>query len=134
VLQDNVNTHTRSALYDCLPATMARALAARFCFVYTPKGGSWLNRIEVDFSALRRQGLKRRIPTQAQLAYQVHCGSHARQAQQVKSHGPFTIEQARQTLNSQYQKVNKVNQKYAKTSSTQDLPLLWQVVSERARA
>jgi len=116
VVQDNLNTHTLSALYDCLPATLARTLAARFCFVYTPKGGSWLNQIELDFSALSRQCLQRRIPTQAQLPYQVHCWSHVRQAQQVKIHWQFPIEQACQTPNSHYQKVNKVNQKYAKTS------------------
>jgi hypothetical protein len=81
-----------------------------------PKSGSWLNQIELDFSALSRQCLNRRIPTQAQLAYQVYCWSRERQTQAVKIRWPFTPEQARQTLNSQYRKVNKTNKHYAQTS------------------
>lgn len=115
LVQDNLNTHALSTFYDCLPAAMAEKLAARFEVHYTPKCGSWLNQIELDFSALARQCLKRRIPTQAQLAYQVYCWSHQRQ-QNIKIHWQFTAEQARQTLNSQYSKVNKVNKNYAKTS------------------
>ena len=95
---------------------MAQRLADRFEVYYTPKCDSWLNQIELDFSALSRQCLKRRIPTQAQLAYQVYCWSRQRQQQQVKIHWQFTVSDARQTLNSQYQKVKKGNKKYAKTS------------------
>lgn len=115
LVQDNLNTHALSTFYDCLPAVMARRLADRFEVYYTPKAGSWLNQIELDFSALSRQCLKRRIPTQAQLAYQVYCWSHERQAQGVKLHWQFTVADARRTLNSQYQKVQKANKKYAKT-------------------
>ena len=116
LVQDNLNTHALSTFYDCLPAAMAQRLADRFEVYYTPKCGSWLNQIELDFSALSRQCLKRRIPTQAQLAYQVYCWSRQRQQQQVKIHWQFTVSDARQTLNSQYQKVKKGNKKYAKTS------------------
>ena len=116
LVQDNLNTHALSSFYDCLPAAMAQRLADRFEVYYTPKCGSWLNQIELDFSALSRQCLKRRIPTQAQLAYQVYCWSRQRQAQQVKIHWQFTIADARQTLNSQYQKVKKRNSIYANTS------------------
>jgi DDE superfamily endonuclease len=63
VVQDNLNTHTPNAFYACLPADEAAALAARFEFYYTPKCGSWLNMIEIEFSALSRQCLNRRIPT-----------------------------------------------------------------------
>jgi len=112
---DNLNTHTLSSFYDCLPAAQARRLAERFEFCDTPKSGSWLNRIELDFSALARQCLQRRRPTQAQLAYQGYCWSHERQAQGVKLRWQFTVADARQTLNSQYQKVQKANKKYAKT-------------------
>jgi len=111
LVQDNLNTHALSTFYDCLPAAIARRLAARFEVYYTPKSGAWLNRIELDCSALSRQCLKRRPPTQARLAYQVYCWSRARQAQGVKIHWPFTVEQARQTLNNQYQKVHKANKK-----------------------
>jgi len=113
---DKLNTHALSSFYDCLPAAQARWLADRFEFCYTPKGGSWLNRIELDFSALARQCLKRRIPTQAHLAYQVYCWSRQRHEQGLRLHWQFTVEQARQALNSQYQKVNRANKKYQNTS------------------
>ena len=75
LVQDNLNTHALSTCYSCLPAAMAHQLAARFAVYYPPKGGSWLNQMELDFSALARQCLQRRIPPQAQLAYQVHTWS-----------------------------------------------------------
>jgi hypothetical protein len=111
--QGRLNTHALSMLYDYIPAAMAEKLAARFEVYYTPKCGSWLNQIELDFSALSRQCLNRRILIQAQLAYQVYCWSHQRQQQKVKTRWQFTATQARQTLNSQYCKANK---HYAKTS------------------
>ncbi|MCY7351346.1 MAG: transposase [Cytophagaceae bacterium] len=46
LVQDNLNTHTPNAFYECLPAEEAAALSARFEFYYTPKCGSWLNMIE----------------------------------------------------------------------------------------
>ena len=58
LVQDNLNTHALSTCYDCLPAAMAPQLAARFAVYYPPKGGSWLNQMELDFSALARQCLK----------------------------------------------------------------------------
>ena len=116
LMQDNLNTHALSTFYDWLPAAMAEKLAARFEVYYTPKCGSWLNQMELDFSALSRQCLQRRIPTQAQLADQVYCWSHQRQAQGRKIRWQFTVAHARQTLNSQYCKVNKANKYYPKTS------------------
>ena len=67
LVQDNLNTHSVNAFYKHLPAGEAAALAARFEFYYTPKYGSWLNMIELEFSALSRQYLNRRIPTQAEV-------------------------------------------------------------------
>lgn len=116
LVQNNPNTHALSTFYDCLPAAIAEKLAARFEVYYTPKCGSWLNQIELDFSAFARQCLKRRIPAQAQLAYQVYCWSQQRQAQGTNIRWRFTVADARQTLNSQYSKVNKANKYYAKTS------------------
>ncbi len=51
LIQDNLNTHTTAAFYACLPADEAFALAQRFEFYYTPKSASWLNMIEIEFSA-----------------------------------------------------------------------------------
>jgi hypothetical protein len=63
VVLDNLNTHDVSAFYENLPADEAFALAQRFEFFFTPKSASWLNMIEIEFSALARLCLNRRIPT-----------------------------------------------------------------------
>ena len=71
LVQDNLNTHNTSAFYENLPADEAFALAERFEFYYTPKSASWLNMIEIEFSALARQCLNRCIPTITQLEREV---------------------------------------------------------------
>lgn len=58
---DNLNTHTVAALYDTFPAAAARRLARRLEFHFTPKHGSWLNAVELEFAALSKQCLDRRI-------------------------------------------------------------------------
>jgi len=60
---DNLNTHDISAFYENLPADEAFALADKFVFCFTPKSASWLNMIEIEFSALSRLCLDRRMPT-----------------------------------------------------------------------
>ena len=52
VVLDNLNTHDISAFYENMPADDAFALAQRFDFFFTPKSASWLNMIEIEFSAL----------------------------------------------------------------------------------
>ena len=64
LVQDNRNTHNLSSLYETFPAADAFALSQRFEFYLTPKSGSWLKMIEIEVSALARQCLNRRLPTQ----------------------------------------------------------------------
>jgi transposase len=109
VVQDNLNTHNASAFYENLPAPEARALAQRFSFLYTPKCASWLNMIEIDFSALSRQCLNRRIPTQEDLTQQVLTWAKERHEKRVPIIWQFTNQQARQTLRRHYVKVNSQN-------------------------
>jgi DDE superfamily endonuclease len=61
-VQDNLNTHTPGAFYEVLPPEQAFALAQRFEPHYTPKKGSWLNMAEIEFAALAKPCLARRIP------------------------------------------------------------------------
>ena len=68
---DNLNTHTPNSFYEVFDAETAENLAQRFEFVYTPKSASWLNMIEIEFSALSRQCLNKRIPTINQLTKEV---------------------------------------------------------------
>lgn len=115
VVQDNLNTHDLSAFYEHLPADEAHALAERFEFYYTPKAASWLNMIEIEFSALTRQCLARRIPTQAALAREVLAIVAERMAQQIKIDWQFSVQSARTKLNAHYVKVHPDNQKFQET-------------------
>lgn len=115
LLQDNLNTHNASAFYEHLPAEQAFALANRFEFYYTPKSASWLNMIEIEFSALAKGCLHQRIPTQEELEKQVLALIKERNDKQIKIHWQFSIESARNKLNRHYTKVNEDNEKYKQT-------------------
>jgi transposase len=109
---DNLNIHCFAAFYKCLPAEQAQALAQRFEFYYTPKGASWLNMIEIEFSALSRQCLKKRIPNINQLATQVLTYFKERSDKQIKINWQFTVSDARHKFQRHYEKVNPSNSNY----------------------
>jgi transposase len=115
VVQDNLNTHQTASFYDHLPADEARALAERFEFHYTPKGASWLNMIEIEFSALSKQCLSRRIPTKDILEQQIEAIIKERNDQCIKIKWQFSIQSARTKLNNKYAKVNTANLKFKQT-------------------
>jgi DDE superfamily endonuclease len=112
LLQDNLNTHHPSSFYAHLPADEAFALWQRFEFFYTPKSASWLNMIEIEFSALARQCLHRRIPTQARLAHEVLALVKERNDKQIRLNWQFSLTSARNKLNSSYAKLHPDNVKY----------------------
>lgn len=112
IVQDNLNTHHTSSFYRHLPAQEAFALAQRFEFYYTPKSASWLNMIEIEFSALARQCLHRRIPTQARLAQEVLALVKERHDQHILLNWQFSIISARSKLNSHYQRIHSENSQY----------------------
>ena len=111
---DNLNTHNTSAFYENLPADEALALAQRFEFFYTPKSASWLNMIEIEFSALARLCLNRRIPTMEQLESELITLVAERAAKRIKINWQFSIATAREKLNSHYSIVNGANVKFKK--------------------
>ena len=112
VVLDNLNTHNTSAFYENLPADEAFALAQRFEFFYTPKSASWLNMIEIEFSALTRLCLKRRIPTIDQLESELMALISERTVKRIKINWQFSIAVAREKLNSRYSVVNEFNSKF----------------------
>jgi hypothetical protein len=114
VVQDNLNTHDVSAFYEHLPADEAWALANRFEFFYTPKAASWLNMIEIEFSALARLCLNRRIPSLTTLAQEIQAFFADRMAREIRIDWQFTTAQARTKLNAHYVKVQAANQKFQK--------------------
>jgi len=115
LVQDNLNTHNESAFYENLPAEEALALAQKFEFHYTPKSASWLNMIEIEFSALVRECLQRRIPTQDILDREVLALLKERAEKQIKVNWQFSLKAAREKLNSHYTQVNAENRQYKET-------------------
>ena len=111
LVQDNLNTHTPSAFYRFLPADEAFALAQKFEFCYTPKSASWLNMIEIEFSALARGCLNRRIATKAHLRREVLAFFQDRAAKRICLNWQFTLPQARDKMNAHYQRVLPHNSK-----------------------
>jgi DDE superfamily endonuclease len=116
LVQDNLNTHNASAFYENLPAAEAFALAERFEFNYTPKSASWLNMIEIEFSAVSRQCLDRRIPTIEELEKEVLALIKERSQKKIKINWQFSIESARSKLNRHYQRIFADNSQYRKLS------------------
>ena len=111
LVQDTLNTHNSSSFYQHLPADEAFALAQRFTFHYTPKAASWLNMIEIEFSALARGCLQRRIPTLEQLEREVLTLLQQRHQQRIKINWQFSMAAARDKLNRHYVRVQPDNAK-----------------------
>jgi hypothetical protein len=115
LVQDNLNTHSTSAFYETFPAEEAFALSQRFEFYQTPKKGSWLNMIEIEFSALARQCLSRRIATKAELEREVLSLVKEREAKAIKIEWQFSVASARTKLNRHYEAVQAENVQYKRT-------------------
>ncbi|MCB0164425.1 MAG: IS630 family transposase [Anaerolineae bacterium] len=115
LVQDNLNTHNASSFYQEFVAEEALALAQRFEFYYTPTSGSWLNMIEIEFSALAKQCLNRRIATQDELEKELLAWTADRNRKAVKINWQFSIQTARSKLNRHYKKLNPSNSKYKVT-------------------
>ena len=115
LVQDNLNTHNTSSLYETFPAEEAFALAQRFEFYYTPKKASWLNMIEIEFSAIARLCLQRRIATKAEVEREVLSLVKERAEKAIKIDWQFSIASARTKLNRHYEQVQAKNIRYKET-------------------
>lgn len=115
VILDNLNTHNASSFYEVFEAEEAFRLSQKFEFIYTPKSASWLNMIEIEFSAISRLCLNRRIPSKEILEKEVLAIVKERSEKQIKINWQFSMETAREKLNRHYKGVNSVNDKYQKT-------------------
>ncbi len=102
VVQDNLNTHAPSSLYEAFPPDEARRIAERFEWHYTPKHGSWLNMAEAELSIPARQCLNRRIPDVPTLEQQVSAWLLRRNKHHVKADWRFTNQDARIKLKNLY--------------------------------
>jgi hypothetical protein len=98
VVLDNLNTHTKAALYATFAAPEARRLAKRLEFHYTPVHGSWLNVAECELAVLSTQCLNRRLPDLATVAREVAAWEHQRNLARPTVKWHFTTAQARRKL------------------------------------
>lgn len=95
---DNLNTHGAWALYDTFAPAEALRLTKRFEFIYTPVHGSWLNQSEIEFSALMRQCLRRRLGSREDMAREVAAWVEQRNRARATVDWRFRPEDARVTL------------------------------------
>ena len=105
LVMDNLNTHNNASFYKAFEPQEARRLARRFEFHYTPKHGSWLNMAEIELSALARQCLNCRLPTQEAFEHKVHAWETERNSDVVKVHWQFSTADARIKLKYLYPKI-----------------------------
>ena len=115
LVQDNLNTHSASAFYETFAADEAFALAQKFESHYTPKRASWLNMIEIEFSAIVKQCLSRRISSRAELGREVIAIIKEREEKAIKIDWQFSLEAARTKLNKHYEQVLAENLKPEQT-------------------
>ena len=102
LVQDNLNTHAPSSLYEAFPPAEARRLIQRFEWHYSPKHGSWLNLAESELAVFSSQCLDRRIANATALTREVAAWLSRRNASHAKADWRFTTENARIKLKSLY--------------------------------
>jgi transposase len=102
VVLDNLNTHTLASLYLAFPAEEANRLKHKLEFHYTPKHGSWLNMIELEFSVLSRQCLGQRLESRERVAKEAAAWETARNEKGDTLRWLFSTAQARTTLKHLY--------------------------------
>jgi DDE superfamily endonuclease len=102
LVQDNLNTHTKAALYETFAPKEARRLVERFEWHYTPKHGSWLDMAESELGVLATQCLDRRIPDKKTLAREIAAWEKDRNKHHTTADWQFTTADARIILKHLY--------------------------------
>ena len=105
VVQDQLNTHKPSSLYEAFEAAEAKRILDKIDFHYTPKHGSWLNMAEIEFGVLSRQCLDRRIPDKETLIQEIAAWEEQRNKDCSKIDWQFTTTDARIKLKRLYPSV-----------------------------
>ena len=98
----NLNTHRKASLYQTFPAAEARRIAKRLEFHYTPKHGSWLNMAEIEFSIFSRGCLRKRLPDEESLCWEILALKQERNQARARINWRFGIQGARTKLHRLY--------------------------------
>jgi len=109
LVQDNYGSHSYGAFYENLPFEQARQLKNKIEFHFTPKHASWLNMAEIEFSALSRQCLNKRVSSQKLLESEALIWQEKRNLNAVKVNWSFTNDKARKKLKNRYDEIDKIN-------------------------
>lgn len=102
VVEDHLNTHDPSALYEVFEPAEAKRILDRLEFHYTPKHGSWLNMAEIELSVLSGQCLDRRIADKPTLEHEAVAWEDRRNNSHATVNWRFTTADARIKLKRLY--------------------------------
>jgi len=102
IVLDNLNTHTGAALYEAFAPAEARRILERIEWHYTPKHGSWLNQMEIEWSVLTRQCLARRLGDIETVRREVGAWQETRNAARATVDWRFGVDEARTKLTRLY--------------------------------
>lgn len=102
LVEDNLNTHDPSALYEVFPPAQAKSILDRLEFHFSPKHGSWLNMAEIELSVLARQCLDRYISSPAMLFEETNAWEIDRNTNGAMVDWRFTTADARIKLKKLY--------------------------------
>lgn len=105
LVQDNLNTHDASSFYESFPPGEAFKLMRKFEMVFTPGRASWLNMAEIEFSALSKQCLDRRIGSLAAMVEEVGAWTRKRNEAGTRIDWQFTKERARAKFKRRYRDI-----------------------------
>jgi hypothetical protein len=105
LVPDNLNTRNASAFYQAFEPEVARQLKRKFAYHYTPTNASWLNMAEIELSAISKQCLDRRIPTQELLEREVLACVKERNEKEITITWSFTTNDAREKLKRHYETI-----------------------------
>ena len=102
LVQDNLNTHDGTSIYEAFRPEKARQLLNRIEWHYTPKHGSWLNMAETEIRIMNGQCLNRRLDSQTRVTTEVATWENKRNIAQARTHWTFTLAAARRKLRKLY--------------------------------
>ena len=98
LVMDNLSTHRLSSLYEAFAPEEARRIARALELHFTPSHGSWLNAVELELAAAKKQCLSRRVGTLEQLRRELSFWQDERNARRVRVRWTFDTQAARQKL------------------------------------
>jgi len=107
LVMDTLNPHTPSAFYSTFAPSEALRILQKLDLHSTPGHGRWLNRAEIELSALARQCLSRRIGTQEERECEVQAWQQRRTEESITVNWRLTTADARIKLKRLYPSLEK---------------------------